>query len=201
LARSQLAYQHWICSKKNFQNTFSEKSIMRNWFMLTLVGKDHAGIVAKITETLYLHKCNLGEASMTRLGGSFTIMLMAQFEGDAEELNHTLQPVCDSLNLRHHVDEIEGELHHHLEPDVRLSVHGADRAGIVAQVTRVLADAGLNILNLESDVGGTTDNPLYIMHMEGMSSKGIDALKSALKVFEGENDVKVHLSEIETLRG
>lgn len=169
--------------------------------MLTLVGKDHAGIVAKITEALYLSKCNLGEASMTRLGGNFTIMLMVQFEGAAEALHHTLQPVCDSLNLRHHVDKINGELHHHLEPNVRLSVYGADRPGIVAQVTRVLAEAGLNVLNLESDVGGTVNDPLYIIHMEGMASEGIHALKSALKVFEGENDVKVHLSEIETLRG
>lgn len=169
--------------------------------MLTLVGKDHAGIVAKVTEVLYRNKCNLGEASMTRLGGSFTIMLMVQFEGGAEELNRFLQTACDSLNLRHHVDEIEGELHHHLEPDVRLSVHGADRAGIVAQVTGILADAGLNILNLESDVGGTTASPIYIMHIEGIAAKGIDALNQALRVFESENDVEVHLSEIETLRG
>lgn len=183
------------------QNTFSEKSVMKNWFMLTLVGKDHAGIVATITEALYLNHCNLGEASMTRLGGSFTIMLMVQFKGKAEELDHTLQTVCDSLNLRHHVDKIEGELHHHLEPNVRLSVHGSDRSGIVAQVTRVLADAGLNILNLESDVGGTTDKPLYIMHIEGIAAKGVEALQNAIKVFESENDVEVHLSELETLRG
>jgi glycine cleavage system transcriptional repressor len=174
---------------------------MKSWYMLTLVGKDHAGIVAKVTEVLYVNHCNLGEASMTRLGGSFTIMLMVQFAGGGEELDRILQAGCDSLNLRHHVDKIEGELHHHLEPNVRLSVHGADRAGIVAQVTKVSAEAGLNILSLESDVGGTSGDPLYIMHIEGIAVKGMEALKSALQVFEGESDVKVHLSEIEVLRG
>ncbi|GJL78041.1 MAG: hypothetical protein NPINA01_10300 [Nitrospinaceae bacterium] len=174
---------------------------MNHWFMLTLVGKDRAGIVAEVTEALYKKDCNLGEASMTRLGGNFAIMLMVQFAGVAGELDRIIQPVCDSLNLRHHVDTIEGELHHHLEPDVRLSVHGADRAGIVAEVTRVLAGAGFDILNLESDVGGTASDPLYIMHIEGMASKGVDALKNALQGFESENDVEVHLSEIETLRG
>lgn len=128
-------------------------------------------------------------------------MLMVQFEGTAEELDRILLTACDALNLRHHVDKIEGELHHHLVPDVRLSVHGADRAGIVAQVTHVSAEAGLNILSLESDVGGTNQAPLYIMHIEGMAAKGIDTLRNALKVFEGENDVEVHLSEIEVLRG
>jgi glycine cleavage system transcriptional repressor len=174
---------------------------MKNWFMLTLVGKDRAGIVAKISADLYQENCNLGEASMTRLGGNFTIMLMIQYDGLAKTLDHILQPVCDSLELRYHVDPIEGELHHHLEPDVQISVHGADRAGIVADVTRVLAEAGLDILNLESDVAGTNENPLYIMNIEGVARNGISALNEALKTLDCGDDVEVHLSEIDILRG
>jgi len=169
--------------------------------MLTLVGKDRAGIVAKITAALYRENCNLGEASMTRLGGNFTIMLMIQYDGLAEKLEHVLKPICGSLELRYHVDPIEGELHHHLEPDVRISVHGADRAGIVAEVTRTLAEAGLDILNLESDVAGTHESPLYIMNIEGLAGNGIPALKSALKTLDCGDDVEVHLSEIDILRG
>ncbi len=169
--------------------------------MLTLVGKDRTGIVAKISAALYQENCNLGEASMTRLGGNFTIMLMIQFDGLAQALDRILQPVCDSLNLRYHVDQIEGELHHHLEPDVRISVHGADRAGIVADVTRALADSGLDILNLESDVAGTSEDPLYIMNIEGVALKGIDALNHALQTLDCGEDVEVHLSEIDILRG
>lgn len=174
---------------------------MKNWFMLTLVGKDRAGIVAKISSALYQENCNLGEASMTRLGGNFTIMLMIQYDGLAETLDRILQPVCGSLKLRYHVDPIDGELHHHLEPDVQISVHGADRAGIVADVTRVLAEAGLDILNLESDVAGTNENPLYIMNIEGVAGNGIPILKDALKTLDCGEDVEVHLSEIDILRG
>ncbi len=169
--------------------------------MLTLVGQDGPGIVAKLTGVLHAANCNLGEASMTRLGGNFTIMLMVEFEGVAESLEKTIFPVCDSLNLRCHVDLIEGQLHRHVEPDVRISVHGADRAGIVAEATKVLAEAGLNILNLESDVGGTSNAPIYIMHIEGVASKGIEPLKEALAVLDREVDVVTDLSEIEILRG
>ena len=45
---------------------------------------------------------------------------------------------------------------------------GADRAGIVAQVTGQAAAAGLNILDLESDVGGTESHPIYILQIEGL---------------------------------
>jgi glycine cleavage system transcriptional repressor len=174
---------------------------MKNWFMLTLVGKDRAGIVAQVSAALYQENCNLGEASMTRLGGNFTIMLMVQFGGSAETLDLILQPVCSSLKLRHHVDPIDGELHHHLEPDVQVSVHGADKAGIVSEVTRVLNEAGLDILNLESDVAGTNENPLYIMNIEGVAVNGIPALRDALKNLNCGEDVEVHLSEIDILRG
>ncbi len=174
---------------------------MKNWFMLTLVGKDQAGIVAKISAALYQENCNLGEASMTRLGGNFTIMLMVQFDGLTETLDRILKPVSDSLDLRYHVDSIDGELHHHREPDVRISVHGADKAGIVAEVTRVLAGAGLDILNLESDVAGTNENPLYVMNIEGVAVNGIPALNEALKTLDCGEDVEVHLSEIDILRG
>ena len=49
---------------------------MENWLMLTLVGKDLPGIVAKISQAVFDLSGNLGETSMTRLGGNFTIMLM-----------------------------------------------------------------------------------------------------------------------------
>ena len=174
---------------------------MENWFMLTLVGKDRPGIVARISGALYEGKCNLGEASMTRLGGNFSIMLMVRFDGSEEALERIVAAVSGEFGLRHHVDAIEGELHHHVEPNVRISVHGADRAGIVAQVTRTLAEAGLNILNLESDVAGTEDTPIYIMHIEGVASQGVDALQTALDRLDADLEVDTEIAEIDILRG
>ena len=48
---------------------------MKQWFMLTVIGSDQAGIVSGLTGALYQAGANLGEASMARLGGNFTIML------------------------------------------------------------------------------------------------------------------------------
>lgn len=173
---------------------------MSKWYMLTLVGADRPGIVAKVSKALYEGGCNLGEASMARLGGNFAIMLMVQFEGTAHALRDLVAPVSDSLGLHLHVDRIEGELHRHLVPDVRISVFGADRAGIVAQVTGALAEAGLNILDLESDVGGTQEQPIYIMHIEGQAREGIEALRSALEIV-ARAGIDVRIEPIDTLIG
>jgi glycine cleavage system transcriptional repressor len=169
--------------------------------MLTLVGKDQLGIVAKVTTALYKSGCNLGEASMLRLGGNFSIMLMVSYDNDKKQLYVLLEDVVRELNLHLHIDAIEGHLHQHRDPEVRITVHGADRAGIVAQVTSVLTEAGLNILDLESDVGGNTDNPFYIMHIEGIATQGIALLSHALQQLLAMQhpDLKVQLEPIETL--
>ncbi|MBI5450019.1 MAG: ACT domain-containing protein [Gammaproteobacteria bacterium] len=173
---------------------------MKKWFVLTVVGADRPGIVAHLTAALYDGGCNLGEASMLRLGGNFTIMVMVQHQGTAHQLQQLVQPVAESLGLRVHVDVSQGGPHQHLEPDVIIRIAGADRTGIVARVTQLLASAGLNILNLESDVAGTVQQPLYIMHIEGQAVAGVAALESALQIIRRDG-VDATLQRIDTVIG
>ncbi|VAX13101.1 Glycine cleavage system transcriptional antiactivator GcvR [hydrothermal vent metagenome] len=170
------------------------------WYMLTLVGKDRPGIVAHVSSALFEGGANLGEASMMRLGGNFSIMLMVQFGGNLHALHELIDGVAESLSLHVHLDHIEGHLHDHRQPDVRISVYGADRAGIVAKVTGVLAEAGLHILDLESDVAGTEAEPVYIMQIEGHAGEGIPALESALAIVKQEG-IEVSIDPIDVMLG
>lgn len=173
---------------------------MANWFMVTVVGEDRTGIVSHLTQALYEGGANLGEASMLRLGGNFSIMLMTQFQGSAEELDRLIGPVVASMGLRHHVDPIQGRLHQHASADVRVTVYGADRAGIVARVTGALAEAGLDILELESDVIGSAAKPVYVMVIEGRANQGIEALQSALDAV-ADPAVDARIESIDTMMG
>jgi glycine cleavage system transcriptional repressor len=171
--------------------------MMNNWQILTLVGADRPGIVAAVTDALYQGGWTLGEASMLRLGSNFSIMMMVAGEG---ELPATVQQVADDMGLRLHVDPSEGGLHRHLIPNIQIRVTGADRAGIVAQVTTALAQTGFNILELESDVAGTADDPVYIMNIQGESDQTVESLQQALKELDRQG-VDVHVSAIETMIG
>lgn len=170
---------------------------MISWNMLTLVGEDHPGIVAKVTETLYRKHWNLGEASMIRLGGNFTVMMMVSGEGD---LYAELKPLAQNLSLRLHVDPIVGRLHQHVVPNLQVRVAGADRAGIVAQVTGTLAEQGFNILELESDVAGSQEKPVYIMNIQGYSESAVESLQEALQPLV-EQGIDVDVSPIEMMLG
>lgn len=172
----------------------------KSWFMLTVVGKDQPGIVAKVSDALFSIGCNFGEASMSRLGGNFTIMLMVQHSGDISSLESELQPIASELGLHCHFDEIEGHLHDHKEPNVRISIYGSDRSGIIAHVTGTLAKAGLDIYELESDVGGSDEQPIYIMFIEGRAANGIEALQASLDAAV-DSDIETHIEEIDTVIG
>lgn len=173
---------------------------MADWNMLTLVGADRPGIVSRVTRALYACGCNLGEASMIRLGGSFTIMLMVSAERPRAEILEALRPVCGELALRAHLDPVPGGLHRHLVPNLQVRVAGADRAGIVADVTEILAEAGFNILELESDVAGDEDHPVYIMNIQGYCERTVEALQGALSAL-GPSGVSVDVAPIDVLIG
>ncbi len=171
-----------------------------DWQMLTLVGEDQPGIVAQVTDSLYQGGFNLGETSMIRLGGNFTIMMMVSGPQSGENLMTQLAPVAERLGLRMHLDPIHGVLHQHRVPNFQVRVNGADRAGIVARVTGALAQCGFNILELESDVVGSADRPVYIMTIQGYADTTLEDLQGALAQLKSQ-EIDVHVSSIETLIG
>ena len=173
---------------------------MNHWYMLTLIGQDRPGIVAHVTAALYQGGSNLGEASMLRLGDSFTIMMMVKFAGNAKALRDLVSPVAQSLGLHLHVDPIDGHLHRHVDPDVQITVYSADRPGIVAHVTGALTEAGLNIVHLDTDVGGDEANPIFIMHIDGVAGEGVEALQSALDIVKKEG-IEANMTLLETMIG
>jgi glycine cleavage system transcriptional repressor len=173
---------------------------MPDWYMLTLVGADRPGIVARVTQALFQAGATLGEASMLRLGANFTIMMMVSGVASAAPLEAALSPVARDLGLCVHLDPIGGGLHHHLVPNVQIRVQGADRPGIVAQVTGALARTGFNILELESDVAGDARSPVYIMNIQGYSATTLETLEAALQAL-GRQGIEVDVCPIETLIG
>lgn len=170
---------------------------MTHWYILTLVGADRPGIVAQVSQALFAAGMSLGDTSMMRLGGSFTIMMMVGAENDTEP-QEVLAPAAKRLQLGLHQDTVAVGLHQHKIPNIQVRVMCADRAGIIAQVTGILAAQGFNILELESDVAGTADQPVYIMNIQGYSEHAVEDLQTAVNRLQ---DLDVEVSAIETYIG
>jgi glycine cleavage system transcriptional repressor len=138
---------------------------------VTVIGRDRPGIVAEVTAAVSDLGGNLEDSSMTLLRGHFAWMLVAEVSVQAEVLAGRLAHLAsDGLTVS--VLPVEEEHHAGAEalPFV-LSVHGADRPGIVAALTAVLAARGGNITDLSTRLG---PGGLYLFVAEVSLPTGVD---------------------------
>ena len=144
---------------------------------VSAIGADRAGIVAAVTGVLMERGCNLEDCSMSILRGHFAMMLVvATPEGvPAAELEAELAPVAAELDLVLVVRPIDDGVPGSPEGSPwTVSVHGADRPGIVHRVSSVLAAAGVNIVDLTTRVIGDDEQPVYAMFLDVTLPTGAD---------------------------
>jgi glycine cleavage system transcriptional repressor len=132
---------------------------------VTAIGADRPGIVATVSRVLHERGGNLHDSAMTILGGHFAIVLLVATEDNPDELRDALTTATRDLDLTISVSHADGS-RDQTDPTHLLSVYGADRPGIVAGVTAVLADLGANVTDLETQVIGAEDEPVYAMVIE-----------------------------------
>jgi glycine cleavage system regulatory protein len=124
---------------------------MRVSLALTVIAGDRPGLVERLAATVAEHGANWEASHMARLAGQFAGILLVTVEAagadglvaalrglDAHGLTISVHPTQAS------VAPVGGR--------VVLEVIGADRPGIVRDVARVIAERGINVEELESDV-------------------------------------------------
>lgn len=133
------------------------------WVAVTVIGPDRPGIVAEVTGALARIGVNLEDSSMTILGGHFAMMLLARTGSDAglAEVEQAVAALAGDLVVT--VRQVAPRTGPAAGGTAYLlSVHGADRPGIVSAVTGVVAAAGGNITDLSTRLAGA----LYVLTAE-----------------------------------
>jgi predicted amino acid-binding ACT domain protein len=75
-----------------------------------------------------------------------------------------------------------------------VSVHGADRPGIVHAVTAALAEVGGNVVDLSTHLVGERSNPVYVMTIRALLPAGREGEDAAERVVGAARDLGVHCS-------
>lgn len=161
---------------------------MSKTVVLTGVGRDRVGIVAELTQMLFELGGNLLDSSMTLLRGEFALILMVELSEHTAlaDLEKGLLQLENQLGMKIHIRELAvDELY---EPDTDcssfiVSVYGADKPGIVAAVTRALAQNNLNITDVQTKSTGHADK-IFLMILEVSSATGamnVSDVESKLK--------------------
>ena len=163
-------------------------------FAITVVVHDRPGIIAQAAEVLSLCGMNLEDSSMTLLRGHFAMTLIC-----AGRLTRPRsRPHCTPSSTARW-----------MSPFVRfprsptatvgsaylVTVHGADRLGIVARLASVIAQAGGNITDLTTRLSGS----LYLLlaEVDLPRSTEVKALQARLAEVSAELGVETNMRLIE----
>jgi len=165
-------------------------------FAITVIGTDWPGIIADVSAVLAGLGLNLTDSTMTLLRGHFAMTLVCTGEVAAAEVEAALAPLT-GRGLVATVREVSTE--GPAEPiggHYVLRLHGADRLGIVAAVTRAIADAGGNITDLTTRLAAG----LYVIvaEVDIPSTVDIDELSTRLRTVATDLGVEASLSPQET---
>ncbi len=163
---------------------------------ITVLGHDRPGIIAEVTGALAELGGNLEDSSMTLLRGHFAWTLIVAADAAAAEVSTRLQQLVDE-GLVVSVLPVPDEADAPVEGTAWvLSVHGADRPGIVSSLTAVVAAAGGNITDLTTRLG----TGLYLLVAEVALPAGADveALTARIAAAADELGVRATLQPAET---
>lgn len=163
---------------------------------VTVLGDDRPGIVADVTGALAGLHGNLEDSTMTLLRGHFAMVLLIRTGASAEAVEAALHPLTADGSLVINARVLgETALHRSVGPIYALRVHGADRPGIVAEITGVVARHGANIVDLGTRLG----EGLYVLTAELQLADEASAvgLGADLQSAAAELGVEVHLSPID----
>lgn len=176
-------------------------------FSVSVMGKDRPGIVAEVSRILYELGCNIEDSTCTILSGQFAMILVVFHEKrmTSAEMNPSFDDVRQKMGLQVTIhslkaDEVVHDKSFTGRPHI-ISVYGADRPGIVYSVARELARRKVNITDLNTQVVGSKERPVYVMVLEVDLPEGI-GMKELDVVFDGikkELGVSISVRPIETL--
>lgn len=168
-------------------------------FTLTCIGDDRAGLVSDLSGPIHAHGASWTRSQMARLGGKFAgILLIDVPDAKADALAADLAALEDAglVVTLERTDEPAPA------SSLRWSLEllGADRPGIVAEVSAALAREGVSIEELATDVreapmaGGLLFEAQAVLVAPEAAS--VDALRSVLEEIADELMVEISLSDV-----
>ncbi|HEY1922794.1 MAG TPA: ACT domain-containing protein [Tepidisphaeraceae bacterium] len=131
-------------------------------FIITAVGPDRPGIVGELTAHIHSGGGNILDSRMINLRGEFAMLILVEM-ADA----NTLPKLGEKMGLRLSVSEFHGRRPGVTGLPFRLKTYSMDQPGIVARLSQVLRDCGVNIeeLSARQESAPFSGSPLFLTEM------------------------------------
>lgn len=163
---------------------------------VTVIGQDRPGIIADATAALGRLGGNLEDSTMTLLRGHFAMVLLVEMQATIDDVVRVLAPIEGDGSLQVSVREVPPEADAGpLGSSYLLSVHGADRPGIVSALTGVVASVGGNVTDLSTRLTG--DLYVLLAEIDLPGDADVQSLERRLHDVAAELGIDATLSPVE----
>ena len=167
---------------------------------MTIIGPDRTGLVESIARVVAAHGGNWLESRMCRLGGEFAGILRVEIAAEQKPaLIEALEKLQQhGLQIVVRADQLSSAAA--CGRQTKLEIVGADRPGIVREITSALARAGVNVEEFSSEVVSApmSGETLFKANARLQLPAGCDlaALKAGLEKIAADLLVDVSLAEL-----
>lgn len=168
-------------------------------FILTVTGDDRPGLVSDLAAPIKAHGASWERSQMTRLAGKFAgIVLVTVADQRHDALVADLRALEAAQGLQMVLERTDEPVERE-SLRLQLELLGADHPGIVAEISAALADRGVSIEELSTDVrdapmaGGTLFEARAVLNAPPTTST--EALRSTLEGLADELMVEIRLSD------
>lgn len=167
-------------------------------FILTVLGDDRPGLVSALSAPIKAHGASWERSQMSRLAGKFAgIVVVSVATNRSDALVADLTAVRSQglqIVLERTDEPVERE-----SLRLNLDLLGADRPGIVAEISASLADRDVSIEELSTDVHEAAMSGGMIFEARALLKAPLttdtDALRSTLEALADELMVEIRLSD------
>jgi len=125
---------------------------MNTSIILTVIAENKPGIIETVSKTLKNHAGNWTQSSMSLLAGQFAGILLASVPSDRVDACLADLKKLESEGLRIIVRTSSDESPTGNMDEFSMELVGNDRAGIIHDITRVLAENNVSVIDLETSV-------------------------------------------------
>ena len=162
---------------------------------VTAVGTDRPGIVAAMAGALYDVGCNIEDADSTVLRGvvALTLVVAVPEDLDVPTLIRAAESALRSVGATVSVQAVPVDPGPPARPTHSMRAHGTDRPGIVALLSRLLADRGVNMTSFSTRVS-TDREPVTTLEAAVEVPVAVNAAKLEEDLIETATDLGLEVS-------
>jgi len=167
--------------------------------VVTVMGPDRPGIVSLLSDRAQRFGANWAASRLSRLAGEFAGMVHFEVPREnAEALAKSLQGL-ESSGLKLVIAKSDSSQAPAGLRGIDLELVGDDRVGIVSNLTRILAEAGISIEHIHTEIVGTTATApktfKFAAHVLVPNTLSSDELRRRLEPLASEMKVDIALGD------